>query len=256
MNNARIAARQRTKPRRWLRPPNPYSNPRPHQPTLRFSPTAWAKLLFLQDLGPTEVGGFGISAADDCLRIEDVQLVRQSCTSVTVHFDDIAVADFFDSQVDQGLQPSRFGRVWIHTHPGSSATPSLRDEETFACSFGSVDWAVMFILAQEGQTYARLRFNIGPGGSLEIPVAVDFSRDFSASNQADWKAEYERCVLPPQPRPLAIIDDWPADTVPRTNEFLDEEWADFFGWPDDERELAYRHEEFNPSEPFAEVVHV
>ncbi len=250
MNDARIAEKRRTKPRRWMRHPIP--DPRPHQPTLRFSPTAWAKLLFLRDLGPTEVGGFGISAADDGLRIEDVQLVRQSCTSVTVHFDDADVADFFDSQVDRGLQPSRFGRVWIHTHPGSSATPSLRDEETFARSFGSVDWAVMFIVAQEGETYARLRFNIGPGGSLEIPVAIDFSRDFSASDHAAWKAEYERCVLPPQPP--AVIDGRP-DTVQNADEFYDEDWADFFDWPDDERELADRHDDFNPSEPFAEVVH-
>lgn len=256
MNDAKTAERRRTKHRRWLRQSYQNPNPRPHQPTLRFSPTAWAKLLFLRDLGPTEVGGFGISAADDCLRIEDVQLVRQSCTSVTVHFDDAAVADFFDSQVDQGLQPSRFGRVWIHTHPGSSATPSFSDEETFDRSFGSVDWALMFILAQEGQTYARLRFNIGPSGSLDIPVAVDFSRDFTASDHAAWKAEYERCVLLPQPRPLAIIDDWPADTVQHTNELFEEDWADFFGWPDDERELVSQQRDVYPSEPFAEVVHV
>lgn len=256
MNDATIAERRRTKPRRWLRHSNQYPNPRPHQPTLRFSPTAWAKLLFLRDLGPTEVGGFGISAADDCLRIEDVQLVRQSCTSVTVHFDDAAVADFFDSQVDQGLPPSRFGRVWIHTHPGSSATPSLRDEETFAGSFGSVDWALMFIVAQEGQTYARLRFNIGPGGSLEIPVAVDFSRDFTASDHAAWKAEYERCVMPPELQTPAIIDDWPADTVQHANEIFEDDWADFFGWPDEETEFALRQRDLYPSEPFAEVVHV
>ena len=31
-------------------------------PVLRFSPTAWAKLLFLRDYGETEVGGFGIAA--------------------------------------------------------------------------------------------------------------------------------------------------------------------------------------------------
>ena len=31
------------------------------RPILRFSPTAWAKLLFLRDYGPTEVGGFGIA---------------------------------------------------------------------------------------------------------------------------------------------------------------------------------------------------
>ena len=77
MNDAKDAERRKTRPRRWPRP----SNPRQHQPKLRFSPTAWAKLLYLRDLGPTEVGGFGISAADDLLRIEDVQLVLQNCTT-------------------------------------------------------------------------------------------------------------------------------------------------------------------------------
>ena len=44
----------------------------PEPPSLRFSPTAWAKLLYLRDLGDTEVGGFGISAADDLLYVEDI----------------------------------------------------------------------------------------------------------------------------------------------------------------------------------------
>src|SRR5262245_50863551 len=35
--------------------------------TLRFSPTAWAKLLFLRDLGDSEIGGFGITPSDDLL---------------------------------------------------------------------------------------------------------------------------------------------------------------------------------------------
>ena len=91
---------------------------------------------------------------------------------------------------------------------------------------------------------------------MEIPVAVDFSRDFPASNQVAWKAEYIQCVLPPQPQSPALFDSWPADTVPLDDELFDEEWADFFGWPDDEREFASRQEEFSPSEPFAEVVHV
>ena len=52
-------------------------------PTLWFSPTAWAKLLYLRDRGPTEVGAFGICPADNLLRIEDVQLVRQFCTSLS-----------------------------------------------------------------------------------------------------------------------------------------------------------------------------
>ena len=89
-------------------------------PTLRFSPYAWAKLLFLRDCGDCEVGGFGITGEDDLLLIEDVRLVRQYSTPVSVRFDDTAVADFFDEQVDRGRRPEQFARVWLHTHPGNS----------------------------------------------------------------------------------------------------------------------------------------
>ena len=104
---------------------------------LKFTPTAWAKLVYLRDLGDSEVGGFGISSEDDPLLVTDVRLVRQSCTPVSVVFDDESVADYFDDQVDQGLEVSRFARLWIHTHPGNSARPSGTDEETFERVFGS-----------------------------------------------------------------------------------------------------------------------
>ena len=159
-------------------------------PSLRFSPTAWAKLLFLRDFGDTEVGGFGISMADDLLYVENIELVRQVCTGVSVAFDDQAVADFFDRQVDQGRKPEQFGRVSAHTHPGNSPEPSVTDEETFARVFGRTEWAVMFILAHQGQSYARLRFHVGPGGDLDLPVRVDYSRPFAASDHAAWREEY------------------------------------------------------------------
>src|SRR3954452_11642863 len=115
-------------------------------PVLRFSPTAWSKLLFLRDAGDTQIGAFGISAPDDLLLVEDVQLVAQTCTWVHVEFEDEAVANFFDDQVDAGRRPDSFGRLWMHTHPGSSADPSGTDELTFSRVFGPSDWAVMFIL--------------------------------------------------------------------------------------------------------------
>src|SRR6187397_2594196 len=75
------------------------TKPAARRPTvLRFSPRAWAKLLFLRDAGDTEIGAFGISAPDDLLFVEDVQLVRQACTWVQVEFDDEAVANFFEDQ--------------------------------------------------------------------------------------------------------------------------------------------------------------
>jgi len=136
------------------------------------------------------VGGFGISAADDLLYVEDVQLVRQTCTDVSVAFDDATVADFFDRQVDQGMRPERFARIWVHTHPGMGPRPSGTDEETFWRVFGKTDWAVMFILARECQTYTRLSFHVGPGGSLVIPVEVDYGRPFAASSEGAWEEEY------------------------------------------------------------------
>src|ERR1700704_5082436 len=146
------------------------TEPVARRPTiLRFSPTAWSRLLLLRDAGDTEIGAFGISAADDLLFVEDVQLVRQTCTWVHVEFDDEAVANFFDDQVDAGRRPESFGRLWLHTHPGNSPEPSGTDEATFARVFGRSDWAVMFIIARGGQTYARWRYNVGPRVDAKLP---------------------------------------------------------------------------------------
>jgi hypothetical protein len=147
-------------------------------------------------MGTTEVGAFGISAESDLLLVEDVQLVRQVCTAVTVAFDDFAVADFFDDQVDGRLSPERFGRIWIHTHPGKSPEPSFTDEETFERSFSAPAWALMFILARGGESYARIRFQAGPGGQVILPVQVDYKRLFAAADHDAWRQEYDRCVHP------------------------------------------------------------
>lgn len=168
-------------------------------PSLRFSPTAWAKLLFLRDYGETEVGGFGISASDDLLLVEDVRLVKQVCSWSHVAFDDASVADYFDQQVDAGRQLRQFARIWVHTHPGNCPRPSMTDEETFDRVFARSDWAVMFILAEEGQSYARLRFNVGPCVELEIPVGVDYTRPFGACDPDAWGEEYLCNVQQEQP---------------------------------------------------------
>lgn len=162
---------------------------------MRFSPTAWAKLLLVRDLGDTEVGAFGITAAEDLLYVNDIRLARQVCTDVSVAFDDQAVADFFDQEVDQGHKPEQFARIWVHTHPGYSAEPSSVDEATFRRVFGRTEWAVMAILAREGRTYTRLRFHVGPGGEIELPVQVDYQLPFPGSDPEAWRAEYQATVV-------------------------------------------------------------
>jgi hypothetical protein len=168
----------------------------PRNPVLQFSPIAWAKLQWFCQHGETEIGGFAVSDPADPLYIIEFVTVKQDADWVSVKFDDTAVADFFDGQVDLGRRPEQFARAWCHTHPGDSPTPSGTDEETFARVFGSSDWAIMFVLARTGKTYARLRFNVGPGGHGEIPVEVDWSRPFTGTDHAAWLAEYEANIKP------------------------------------------------------------
>ncbi len=171
----------------------------------------------MRDRGPTEIGGFGITEVEDLLYVRDIETICQDATCASVEFDDEAVADFFDRQVDAGRRPEQFARLWIHTHPGGSAQPSVTDERTFSRVFGRCQWAVMFILARGGRSRALLRFNVGPGGQVAIPVEVDYSRPFEASDRDAWEAEYRANIADDD----GLID-WAGDEL-FVEEFLDEE---------------------------------
>lgn len=197
-------------------------------PRLVFTPRAWLKWQFLCHAGPTEIGAFALSNDQQPLLLEDLLVVKQATTSASVAFDDVAVAELFETMTDSGIPPRQFARVWLHTHPGASVTPSGIDEATFQRVFGHCDWAVMGILGRTGRTYARLRFNAGPIGALEIATSVDWSRwpDYATSQQFQndidyWRTEFERLVepvpyLPASPKteshsnnPVAsIFDPW------------------------------------------------
>lgn len=172
---------------------------------LTLAPLAWLKWQYLGHAGPTEAAAFGLCAEDDPLYLDDLLVVTQRVTAVTAAFDDAAVADLFDELTDAGFPPARFARVWLHTHPGSSPEPSRTDEATFARAFGRCDWAVMAILGRTGRVYARLHFAAGPGGSVGLPVAVDWAAWPAAATDpgrplsdvaADWRREYDALVLP------------------------------------------------------------
>ena len=151
--------------------------------------------MFMRDITDNEVGGFGITQADDLLFVTDFVLVKQKVTAVSVSFEDESVADLFEDQVEAGRQPEQFARLWLHTHPGDSPEPSMTDEQTFARVFGSCDWSVMCVVAQDGGTYARLRFNAGPGGEVKIPVCVDYGYEFDAADFEVWKQQYLANVI-------------------------------------------------------------
>jgi proteasome lid subunit RPN8/RPN11 len=210
-------------------------------PALRLSPTAWAKLLFFRDAGDTEISGFGITPPEDLLYIEDFVTVQQQVTSVSVAFDDTAVADFFETQVDLGRKPEQFARIWIHTHPGNCPIPSGTDEATFQRVFGSCDWSLMAIVAREGQTYARIRFNVGPGGQMVLPVEIDYARPFPATHPEAWLEEYranihshEWFIIKAPSEPLTTsLEDWPEDDLAEFEDQPGFNDTDSSGWWND-----------------------
>jgi hypothetical protein len=203
---------------------------------ISFSPLAWLKLQWFCHAGPTEVGGFGISAKNNLLCVEDFVTVKQYATAITVRFDDEAVADLYDELIDRGLPVTRFARLWIHTHPCQSAQPSGTDEETFARTFGSCDWAVMFIVSRTGQTYARLSFFAGPGGQVLLPTEVSWS-DWPASLSgvnsldfriAEWRREFEANVNVVKLAP-----------TPAGGQASGPDWWDSYPWSEDLDAMVY-----------------
>jgi hypothetical protein len=50
-------------------------------------------------------------------------------------------------------------------------------------------------VGRRNQTYARLSFNVGPGGQILIPAQVDYSHDFGPSDHGQWGAEYSTNVV-------------------------------------------------------------
>lgn len=166
---------------------------------LRFSPKAWLKLQFLLHRADTEIGGFGVCRdADDPLKVTDFITVPQKASTAFVSFDDKGVADFTEDMVDQDLKPHQFLRIWIHTHPGESASPSGVDEQTFINSFGKCDWAVMAIAARGKEVTARLRFNVGPRADFEMAHEICWSEmekqasEIAAGLAGEWAAEMDK----------------------------------------------------------------
>ena len=188
--------------------------------------------------GDTEVGGFALSSKDNLLYVQDFITLQQVTSSVTVEFDDDAVANYFDQCVDAGIPPTRFARIWCHTHPGESPDPSSVDEQTFARVFGDCDWGLMFIIGRTGRTYARLNFTAGPGGSVLLPVRVDWAAwpQILLDEQhrmpelfAEWMNEFDQNIHPYQFTPVV------SDNLSSTPIGPDDWWNSFGQGPDDDK---------------------
>lgn len=214
------------------------SHPTSRPLALSLRPLAFLKLLYFCQAASTEIGGFGISSEHDLLTLDDIVLIRQRASLVSVVFDDAAVADHFDMMAETGIAPNRCGRVWIHTHPADSASPSLTDEQTFASSFGHCDFSVMAILARGGQSYARLQFSAGPGGQMLLPMQMRWTdlprflqehRNHLPGMIQSWQDQLENCVIaePGTIHRQGDDRDWPEDWQQLIQQRMEEDQAWF-----------------------------
>ena len=147
---------------------------------LRFTAYAWEKLMFMRDtVAHTEIGGLAVSDTEDVMLVHDILIPKQTVTAVSTRFDQAALADTMatlaDPEGEYQLPVDCFMRIWIHTHPGTSAEPSGRDIETFTGEkdFGAAPWGVMMILSDSGETHCSFRFTdvFGVQRCVQIPVA-------------------------------------------------------------------------------------
>lgn len=168
------------------------------EPSLRFSPTAWAKLLCWRDMQPCQVGAWGTSLGIAPLFVDDVHLTRQvsSPLGVTIEHpcgtsgdDPSVVGDPFPPSATARVPPP-LRRIWIQLQVESSSQPSAADERTFRQALGDVEWGVLCILSRHDVPYARLQFFGSPGGTCLLQVGLQFGRPFAGTDYAAWENEY------------------------------------------------------------------
>ena len=177
----------------------PSIQPEPDWPTqngLRFTPSAWQKLLYMLHRGPTEVAGWGVVTQEDPLLVYGFHLLEQESSAASFEFTELGIERYRLSCLEAGLDPVESERILIHTHPRCGPSPSQTDEENFRENMGEPlpHWAVMFIIDRDHGVYARLQFNVGPGGSIKLGVSVDWSSPLDNIDTKEWDKEYDHYV--------------------------------------------------------------
>jgi hypothetical protein len=168
---------------------------------LRFSPYAYAQLVWLYDRSTYEVGAFGVSSINDPTYIRFLALPKQEVGAASVEFDEDDLPNYMDDMLDEGFQPCECFRIWIHTHPQMGPSPSGTDVSTFREAFGTPSWAIMCIYGKDDQFHAELRHSTGPNTPIALPspmdVVIDYAGEFEGVSKEDaeeWEQEYVKNV--------------------------------------------------------------
>lgn len=159
-----------------------------------ITPYAWQKLRYMRDKSSNEIGFFAITDKDNPLAIVDIFALKQEVSVASVEFDGEDIIRFYLKCDEKGWIPAQYTRIWVHTHPGNSATPSGVDEDTFTKVWGNSDWAVMIVVGRDDTTTVKLRYNVGIPADFPLKLRLDYTRPFPASDMAAWDQEFTENV--------------------------------------------------------------
>lgn len=159
------------------------------QKQLKFTPYAWAKLMYLRNATDNEFGGFGITDDKDLLLVRDIAIIKQEVSSVSFELDPDAHHEYLLEMTEKGYTIDQCMRVWIHTHPGGP-TPSNTDWSNVEEVYSDVDWFVMFING-DSANYCSMFVNVkGMRVEQKLLTCIDWEKDCPAIVLDDWESEY------------------------------------------------------------------
>lgn len=159
-------------------------------PVLRWTPTAWAQLLFLRDYGPMPLIGCGLTPGDDPLLVEGIRLMPQCRLLQDIDVASVTAGRGGSSRSGERHCPAPPGRIWIQCRPGDAPRPSTPERDAFSRNSAAQDWSVLFCLGQSGACWGELYWRLADEYRLPLRVAVDFAGPFPASDPALWEAEF------------------------------------------------------------------
>lgn len=155
------------------KPPSPPARVNPRE--LVFTPAVYARLRHFANATENEVAAWGICEdPDNPLLVTDLHLPLQTNNPCYVEMDDDAINRYLVDQTILGRSPEQFMRVWIHTHPGASPTPSSHDRDTFERLTKELPWLVMFIMSEAASMTATYRGPLTSQPNLRLTPTVDY----------------------------------------------------------------------------------
>lgn len=178
------------------------SNQQP-QITITVSGLLWFKAKYLANQHQVEVGGWCIAPdKDKPFEVHDFKLTKQESTVGSIDFDDEGTVEFMEDELEAGLEFDQFMRVWIHTHPGDSASPSPLDRTTFRQLADTLPYVVMLIISKSGSATAEIGYKLPTGQFVSMPCGIRI--DWAMDRWTEWDIEFNNNVTVPPPRHYPI----------------------------------------------------